>query len=55
MRYILRYFIKSKYLHSTRLVEKDFYNMKEIREFLIQNFGIIRNFEIYKLTNLSDE
>lgn len=55
MKYILRYEIESKYLHFVRMEQKEFEYMKELRDFLILNIDRIHNYNIYKLTDLSNK
>ena len=55
MKYILRYEIESKYLHFVRTEQKEFEYMKELRDFLILNIDRIHNYNIYKLTDLSNK
>ena len=53
MMYILKYEIPSKYLPFHKEVYKEFKNLKELKYFLEDNVGYIKNFSIYKLTDLT--
>lgn len=53
MNYILKYEIKSKYLHFVRCEEKDFKTLPELRKFINDNLDSILNFKVYHLTSIS--
>ncbi len=55
MKYILIYYTKSKYLHFVKRNEKEFKTIDEIRSFLFDNIVIIKEYNIYKLTDLSNK
>ena len=55
MKYILRYEIESKYIHFVRLDLKYFDTIEQVRNFLITNIDRIHNYNIYKLTDLSNK
>ena len=55
MKYILKFEIESKYLHFVRVDMKEFARLEELRLFLIQNISRIHNYNIYKLTDLTDK
>lgn len=55
MKYILKYYTASKYLHFKRQYEKEFATIEELRLFLIENIDKIKVYSIYRLTNLSNK
>lgn len=55
MKYILKYYCESKYLHFKRQYEKEFATIEELRLFLIENIDKIKEYSIYRLTNLSNK
>ena len=55
MKYILKYYTESKYLHFKRQSEKEFATIEELRGYLIENINKIKEYSIYKLTDLSNK
>lgn len=53
MKYLLKYEIKGKYLHYNKLFYKDFVNIKDLRDFLIENNNTIMIYSIYRLSDLT--
>lgn len=53
MMYILKYEIPSKYLPFHKEVYKEFVNLKELKNFLIDNVDFIHVYSIYKLSDLT--
>lgn len=54
MKYILKYYIESKYLHFKRQYLKEFDTIEELRFYLINNIDKIKEYSIYKLSDLKD-
>ena len=55
MKYILKYTSESKYFHFVRENEKQFKTFNELRNYLILNISKIKDYNIYKLTDLSNK
>ena len=55
MKYILIYYTKSKYLHFVKRNEKEFKTFTDLRTYLINNIHNIKQYDIYKLTDLSNK
>lgn len=55
MKYILKYYTESKYLHFRRQYEKEFATIEELRLFLINNIDKIKLYSIYQLSDLSNK
>lgn len=55
MKYLLKYTSESKYFHFVRENEKGFTTIDDLRMFVIENINKIKNYKIYKLTDLSDK
>ena len=55
MKYILKYTTESKYFHFVRENEKEFKTFNEVRNYLIENIHKIKDYNIYKLTDLSNK
>ena len=55
MKYILIYYTESKYLHFIRRYEKEFKTFNEVRDYLIKNINLIKNYKIYKQTDLTNK
>ena len=55
MTYILKYYTESKYLHFRRQYEKEFDTIDELRLFLIENIDKIKEYLIYKISDLSNK
>ena len=54
MKYILKYYTESRYLHYVRENTKEFKTLPELRIFLIDNYKKIKNYKIYELSFLSN-
>lgn len=55
MKYLLIYYTESKYLHFVKRNEKEFKTFESVRSYLIQNIHLIKNYSIYKLTDLTNK
>ncbi len=55
MKYILKYTTESKYFHFVREYEKSFKTFVELRNYLINNIHNIKDYNIYKLTDLTNK
>ena len=53
MKYLLRYETRGKYLHFNKLFYKEFVNLNELREFIIDNYNNIVVYSIYRLSDLT--
>lgn len=49
MKYILKYYTESRYLHFVRENIKEFENLPELTLFLIENYKSMINYELYQL------
>lgn len=50
MKYILKYYTESRYLHFVRENTKEFKTLPELRIFLIDNYMKIKDYKIYRMT-----
>lgn len=55
MKYLLIYYTESKYLHFVKRNEKEFKTLNELRNYLFNNIHKIKDYDIYKLTDLSNK
>jgi hypothetical protein len=55
MKYLLIYYTESKYLHFVKRNEKEFKYLNDLRSYLINNIHNIKQYDIYKLTDLSNK
>lgn len=55
MKYLLIYYTKSKYLHFVKRNEKEFKTFTDLRTYLINNIHNIKQYDIYKLSDLSNK
>lgn len=55
MKYLLVYYTSSRYLHYTRKHIQEFKTFNDVRNFLILNVNNIKNYLIYRLTDLTNK
>lgn len=53
MKYLLVYYMESKYLHFEKHYYKEFKSIKELKDFLFENIKRIPHYNIYRLTDLT--
>lgn len=53
MKFILKYYTESKYLHFEREYYKEFKSIKDLKDYLFANITKISHYLIYRLSDLT--
>lgn len=53
MKYIIKYYMTSRYLHYEKELYKEFNTIKELSYFLFENISKITHYKIYRITDLT--